>query len=182
MAATFALRRAALNASRSSRGFHSTARSFIKVGDKLPNLDVLVENSPGNKVNLSELATGKALLIGVPAAFSPSCSNSHIPGYINSPKLKSAGDVFVIAVNDPFVTKAWGAALDPTGESGIRFLGDPTAKYTEALDLAFDGTAIFGGPRSKRYAMVIEDGKVKELHVEPDNTGLDVSAAEKVLK
>jgi 2-Cys peroxiredoxin 5 len=58
--------------------------------------------------------------------------------------------------------------------SQIRFLGDPTAKFTEALDLAFDGTAIFGGPRSKRYALEIgEDGKVTALHVEPDNTGLD---------
>jgi 2-Cys peroxiredoxin 5 len=78
-------------------------------------------------------------------------------------------------------TKAWGASLDPTGSSGIRFLGDPTAKFTEALDLAFDGTAIFGGPRSKRYVLEVEDGKVKAMHVEPDNTGLDVSAAEKVL-
>lgn len=55
----------------------------------------------------------------------------------------------------------------------IRFLGDPTAKFTEALDLSFDGAAIFGGPRSKRYALEVEDGKVKSLHVEPDNTGLD---------
>jgi hypothetical protein len=55
----------------------------------------------------------------------------------------------------------------------IRFLGDPTAKFTEALDLAFDGTAIFGGPRSKRYAIEIEGGKVKALHIEPDNTGLN---------
>lgn len=55
----------------------------------------------------------------------------------------------------------------------IRFLGDPTASFTSALDLTFDGTAIFGGPRSKRYALQIEDGKVKALHVEPDNTGLD---------
>merc|ERR1711964_548801 len=97
----------ALNASRSSRSFHASARSFIQVGDKLPNLDVLVENSPGNKVNLSEAIKGKALIIGVPAAFSPSCSNSHVPGYINHKNLKSAGDVFVVAVNDPFVTKAW---------------------------------------------------------------------------
>jgi len=89
--------------------------------------------------------------------------------------------VFVVAVNDPFVTKAWGSTLDPTGESGIRFLGDPTASFTTALDLSFDGTAIFGGPRSKRYALEVEDGVVKSLHVEPDNTGLDVSAAEKVL-
>jgi len=163
------------------RTFSTTPRACIKVGDKIPNLDVLVENSPANKVNLSELTTGKALIIGVPAAFSPSCSNSHIPGYINHPKLKEAGDVFVVAVNDPFVTKAWGSTLDPTGESGIRFLGDPTASFTTALDLSFDGTAIFGGPRSKRYALEVEDGVVKSLHVEPDNTGLDVSAAEKVL-
>ena len=54
----------------------------------------------------------------------------------------------------------------------MRFLGDPTAKFTEALDLAFDGSAIFGGNRSKRYALLIEDGKVKEAHIEPDNTGL----------
>ena len=55
----------------------------------------------------------------------PSCSNSHIPGYINHKNLKSAGNVFVIAVNDPFVTKAWGASLDPNGSSGVRCLDLP---------------------------------------------------------
>lgn len=55
----------------------------------------------------------------------------------------------------------------------IRFLGDPSAKFTEALDLSFDGSAIFGGNRSKRYVLVIEAGKVKEVHVEPDNTGVN---------
>jgi len=179
----FAFRRFAPSVvAQQARTFSSTAPALIKVGDKFPifNPTVLVENSPGNKVDLSEF-TDKALIIGVPAAFSPACSNSHVPGYINHKALKNAGNVFVVAVNDPFVTKAWGESLDPTGSSGIRFLGDPTGKFTEALDLAFDGSAIFGGPRSKRYAMEIEDGKVKSLHVEPDNTGLDVSAAEKVL-
>jgi len=133
-------------------------------------------------VNLKEtIGDGKALIIGVPAAFSPSCSNSHIPGFINHKKLKSAGDVFVVAVNDPFVTKAWGESLDPTGSSGIRFLGDPSAAFTKALELDFDAAAIFGGPRSKRYVLEIEDGKVSKMHIESDNTGLDVSAAEKVL-
>ena len=55
----------------------------------------------------------------------------------------------------------------------IRFLGDPTAKFTEALDLTFDGSAIFGGPRSKRYALKIDGGKVKAIYVEPDNTGVN---------
>lgn len=69
--------------------------------------------------------------------------------------------------------KAWAQTLDPNGASGIRFLADPHLSLTNALDLAFDGTAIFGGHRSKRYALVIEDGKVKETHIEPDNTGLN---------
>ncbi|RQM08346.1 hypothetical protein DH86_00003836 [Scytalidium sp. 3C] len=161
MAIAFAVPRPGL-----SRSFQSSARAFIKVGDKLPvNLNVLTENSPGNKVDLSEtIGSGKALIVGVPAAFSPACSNSHIPGYINHQKLKDAGDVFVVSVNDPF----------------IRFLGDPTAQFTEALELSFDGSAIFGGPRSKRYALEIEDGKVKAIHVEPDNTGLAESIGLKV--
>ena len=75
MASTTALRRLALGASRPTRPFHTSARTLIKVGDKLPSLEVLVENSPGNKVNLTEqIKTGKALIIGVPAAFSESCS------------------------------------------------------------------------------------------------------------
>ncbi|KAL1794354.1 hypothetical protein ACET3X_007775 [Alternaria dauci] len=148
----------------SRRLFHASAPAFVKVGDRLPDVE-LVEGSPGNKVNLVNELTGKGLIIGVPAAFSPSCSENHIPGYINSPKLKDAGKVFVVSVNDPF----------------IRFLGDPSLGFTKALDLSFDGASIFGGDRSKRYALVIENGTVKAAHVESDNTGLNVSAADKVL-
>jgi 2-Cys peroxiredoxin 5 len=69
----------------------------------VPNVD-LFEDSPGNKVNLAnELASGKGVIIGVPAAFSPGCSDSHIPGYLASDKLKDAGKVFVVSVNDAFV-------------------------------------------------------------------------------
>jgi 2-Cys peroxiredoxin 5 len=106
------------------RLFHASAPAFVKVGDKLPNVE-LMENSPGNKVNIAnELKTGKGLIIGkligpllqlsttktnwtlwtgVPAAYSPACSENHIPGYINSAKLKDAGKVFVVSVNDSFV-------------------------------------------------------------------------------
>ncbi|KAL8642013.1 MAG: hypothetical protein Q9228_001246 [Teloschistes exilis] len=175
--------------------FSTTSPAFVNRGDPIPHLD-LVEGSPGNKVNLAKELKGKGLIIGVPAAFSPACSASHIPGYMNSPALKSAGQVFVVSINDAFVMKAWGAVLDPSNKSGIRFLGDPDAKFTEALDLSFESAAIFGNNRSKRYALVVEDGKVKEAYVEPDNTGVDgienlpvspiddlrVSAAEKVLK
>ncbi|KAF2631755.1 AhpC/TSA family protein [Macroventuria anomochaeta] len=163
------------------RLFHASAPTLVKVGDKLPNVE-LMENSPGNKVNIAEeLKSGKGLIIGVPAAYSPACSENHIPGYINSAKLKDAGKVFVVSVNDSFVMKAWGKTLDPTGSSGIRFLADPSLAFTKGLDLSFDGASVFGGDRSKRYALVIEDGAVKEAHVESDNTGLNVSAADKVL-
>ncbi|KAJ5662429.1 Redoxin [Penicillium maclennaniae] len=143
--------------------FHSTAPAFVQKGDPIPSLDL-----------------GKGVIIGVPAAFSPACSSSHIPGYINHPKLKEAGQVFVVAVNDPF-HQGLGCLLDPTGKSGVRFLGDPSGEFTKALDLSFDSSAIFGNDRSKRYALLVENGKVKQAFVEPDNIGLNVSAAEKVL-
>ncbi|CAL8577804.1 hypothetical protein XPA_003619 [Xanthoria parietina] len=155
-----------------SRPFSTTAPAFVKAGDSIPDID-LVEASPGNKVNLAKELQGKGLVIGVPAAFSPACSASHIPGYLNSPSLKEAGKVFVVSVNDAFVMKAWGATLDPQNKSGIRFLGDPDARFTEALDLSFESASIFGNNRSKRYALKVEDGKVKEAYVEPDNTGVD---------
>ncbi|KAK2777903.1 hypothetical protein FQN52_002947 [Onygenales sp. PD_12] len=161
--------------------FHSTRPSFVKVGDALPDLEVLTENSPGNKVNLAKELKGKGLIIGTPGAFSPACSASHVPGFVNHPKLKDAGKVFVVSVNDAFVMGAWSKTLDPEQKSAIRFLGDAQGEFTKALDLAFDATAIFGNPRSKRYVLVVEDGKVKEAFVEPDNTGLNVSKAENVL-
>jgi hypothetical protein len=73
---------------------------------------------------------------------------------------------------------AWGTTLDPTGKSGIRFLADPHSELTTALDLSFDGAAIFGNDRSKRYALVVENGKVTKAFVEPDNTGLDGMSSE----
>jgi len=165
------------------RSFQATSPVAVKVGDRIPSLKVLQEGSPGNKVDLAkEISNGKALIVGVPGAFSPSCSESHIPGYIAHPKLPGAGKVFVVSVNDAFVMKAWQNLLDPQSKSGIRFLADPSTAFSSALDLTFDAPAVFGGLRGKRYALVVEDGVVKEAYVESDNTGMNVSVAEKVLK
>lgn len=165
------------------RSFHASRPAFVKVGQEVPDLEVLVEDSPGNKVNLAEeFKNGDGIIIGVPGAFSGGCSQTHVPSYITHPKLKEAGQVFVVSVNDAFVMKAWADAMDPTKDSKIRFLGDPAGEFTKALDLDFDASAFFGNHRSKRYALVIEDGKVKSTHVEPDSTGTDVSLAGKVLK
>ncbi|KAI1139251.1 Redoxin-domain-containing protein [Hypoxylon sp. FL0543] len=165
-----------------ARHFHASRAAFVKVGQPIPDLEVLQEGSPGNKVNLArEFAGAKGVIVGVPAAFSGACSQKHVPSYIQHPKLREAGRVFVVAVNDAFVMKAWADQLDPTHESGIRFLADPAGEFTKALDLGFEAPALFGDTRAKRYALVVEDGKVKSVHVEPDNTGTDVSMADKVL-
>ncbi|KAJ4292924.1 hypothetical protein N0V88_005587 [Collariella sp. IMI 366227] len=166
-----------------ARTFTTTRRALIKVGDTLPDTDALMENTPGQRVNLAEEAqrVNNMLLIGVPAAFSPACSGQHVPGYATHPRLGEFETVGVVSVNDVFVMKAWGETQDPAGDLGIRFFADPTGKFTKMMDMAFDGSSIFGGDRSKRYAVVIEQGKVKSVAVEPDNTGTSVSLAEKVL-
>lgn len=167
---------------RTTRAFHPTPAAMIKVGDGIPHLDVLREGSPANTVNLAEeLAAEDGIIIGVPGAFSPGCSQKHIPSYLTHPNLKDAGKVFVVSVNDPFVMSAWGESLDPSGTQGIRFVADPSGEFTKALDLDFDATKIFGNHRSKRYALVVQNGKVKSTHIEPDGTGTNESLADKVL-
>jgi len=153
---------------------------MVAVGDSIPNVE-LVEGAPDKKINLAEeIGSGSALIIGVPAAFSPTCSDSHIPGFIAHPKLSSAGKVFVISVNDAFVMKAWGKSLDAESKSGIRFLGDPAGEFTRAWDLEFPAAPFLGTNRSKRYAIAVEGGKVKKIDVEPDAIGHSVSSAESI--
>lgn len=100
-----------------ARLFHSSRAAYIAVGDSVPST-LVQEGSPGNTVNLAkETASGKWVIIGVPGAFSPACSASHVPGYIKHfPELEKKGikGVFVVAVNDSFVTKAWGEDLNTT--------------------------------------------------------------------
>ncbi|XP_014236986.1 peroxiredoxin-5, mitochondrial [Trichogramma pretiosum] len=163
-----------------ARGLHLTNKMVIAVGDKLPAVD-LFEDTPANKVNLAQLSAGKKILIfAVPGAFTPGCSKTHLPGYVeraNELKSKGYNEIFCIGVNDPFVMAAWGK--DHNAEGKVRMLADPSAAFTDACDLSVD-LAVLGGKRSKRYSMVVEDGTVTELNVEPDNTGLSCSLADKI--
>ncbi|KOS17683.1 Peroxiredoxin-5 [Escovopsis weberi] len=183
MAFRAAFRRAALARPVPARGFHSTPRALVKAGDEIPRVDNLFEKSAANKVDLAaEFGRADGYLIGVPGAFSGTCSAQHVPSWIDHPRRREAGQLFVVAVNDPFVMKAWADQLDPAGETGIRFIADPTAALTKALGLGFEElTFLFGGTRMKRCALKIENGKVTKAFVEPDNTGADVSMAENVL-
>ncbi|XP_031833213.1 peroxiredoxin 5 [Nomia melanderi] len=163
------------------KGFRTSSQNMvIAVGDKLPPID-LFEDSPANKVNLAKIASGKKIIVfAVPGAFTPGCSKTHLPGYIQkSGDLKSKGiaEIFCVAVNDPFVMAAWGKEHGAEGK--VRMLADPACEFTDALELSVD-LAVLGGKRSKRYSMLLEDGVVKELNVEPDNTGLSCSLAENI--
>ncbi|XP_071501442.1 peroxiredoxin-5, mitochondrial-like [Diadema antillarum] len=168
----------------STRAFScSSARNMpIKVGDALPSVE-LQEGTPGSKVNVADLFAGKkGVLFAVPGAFTPGCSKTHLPGYVaDFEKLKAKGAEVVacVSVNDAFVMGAWGEAHSAAGK--VRMLADPQGEFTSAVDMVLDATAILGNKRSKRYSLVIEDGKVKAVNEEPDGTGLTCSLASSVL-
>lgn len=153
----------------------------IKVGDEIPSVD-LFEETPANSVNSRDLCAGKKVLIfAVPGAFTPGCSKTHLPGYVNNAdaiKAKGIGEIVCVAVNDPFVMSAWGQNQG-TGEK-VRMLADTNGDFTKALGLEQD-LAVLGGLRSKRYSMVVEDGKITQLNVEPDGKGLSCSLADNTM-
>ncbi|KAF7697246.1 peroxiredoxin-5, mitochondrial [Silurus meridionalis] len=169
------------------RPFHTTvpADMPIKVGDRLPDVE-LQEGDPGTKISSAQLFKGKkGILFAVPGAFTPGCSKTHLPGFIaDAEKLRSKGvqELVCVSVNDVFVMAAWGKEQGAEGK--VRMLADPTGAFTAAVDLVLDNEDILkllGNKRSKRYAMVVEDGVVKQLNVEPDGTGLTCSLASNIL-
>lgn len=166
------------------RSFHSTPAAFLKVGDCIPNVEVQ-GSSPAETYNAGELLASKkrAILFGVPGAFTPGCTKDHLPGYIKqADALKAKGVDFIacVAVNDAFVMNAWSQAVGNKGQ--VKLLADPAGSLARALDLNFDATGVLGNHRYKRFAAVVEGGVVKKLFVEPDNTGLNISLAENVIK
>jgi len=163
-----------------NRSIFTSAMVQIKEGDKVPSVD-LYEDSPANKVNLADLCKGKKVVIlAVPGAYTPGCSKTHLPGYVEkADEIKSGGvaEIVCVSVNDPFVMSAWGKDQKAAGK--VRMLADPKGEFAKAVDLSVDLPPL-GGVRSKRYSMIVEDGVVKQLNVEPDGTGLSCSLADKL--
>lgn len=153
----------------------------IQPGDALPSAQ-LQEGNPGEIVDpATEFASGTTILFGVPGAFTPGCSNTHVPGYVDDYDALTAKGVDAIAcvsVNDAFVMGAWGEAQGAAGK--VRMLADPQAQFVAAMGLEVDAGAILGGVRSKRFAMILRDGKVAELEVEPDGFGLTCSLSSNI--
>jgi peroxiredoxin len=149
---------------------------MIKVGDSLPSTTLMefseVEGggcSLGpNPVNVAQASAGKTIaLFALPGAFTPTCSASHVPGYVgNYAELKAAGvdEIWCISVNDAFVMGAW-ARDQKTGDK-VRMLADGDATFTKATGLTLDLTGKGLGLRSNRYSMLVKDGKVVTLNIE----------------
>ena len=156
----------------------------IKVGDKLPNITLSTMTEEGPKpVSIEELCAGKkVVLFAVPGAFTPTCSNQHLPGFVsNSTTLKEKGVDLVacISVNDPFVMAAW--SKDRNAAEDILMLADGNAEFTSAIGLEMDVSGFGMGIRSQRYAMIIDNGVVSSLNIESGPV-LDVSSVETVLE
>ena len=150
--------------------------TLMPVGElqELKNGDMLAHNT-------AELfANKKIVLFAVPGAFTPTCSVSHLPGYVVAAdefKAKGVDAIICLSVNDAFVMNAWGESQNA---EHIMMLADGDGSYTKALGLSMD-TAGFGGVRSQRYAMIIDNGVVTSLHIE-EPKAFEVSKAEFILQ
>ncbi|WP_019612897.1 peroxiredoxin [Psychromonas ossibalaenae] len=140
---------------------------MIEQGQKIPNAILSQLTAEGMKNHLvTELfASKKVVLFAVPGAFTPTCSTAHLPGYValaDQFKAKGVDLIVCVSVNDAFVMKAWG---ETQNASELMMLADGDASFTKSLGLEID-TAGFGGLRSQRYAMIIDDGVVSLLNIE----------------
>ncbi|KLV08953.1 peroxiredoxin [Photobacterium aquae] len=154
---------------------------MIKQGDTLPNatLNQLTPDGMATHSTHELFANKKAILFAVPGAFTPTCSEAHLPGFVvlaDQLKAKGVDLICCIAVNDAFVMDAWG---DAQNASEIMMLADGDASFTKAIGLEMD-TDKFGGIRSQRYAMVLDNGTVTTLNIEKSGE-FDVSKAETIL-
>jgi peroxiredoxin len=157
----------------------------IKVGDRVPNGTFTVMTAEGPKPKTTdELFKGKkVVLFAVPGAFTPTCNNNHLPGFVkNAAAIKAKGidTIAVTGVNDVFVMNAWKKASGAEGK--VEFLADGSANFAKALGLSIDLGERGLGTRSQRYSMVVEDGVVKALNVEDAPGKADISGAENLLK
>lgn len=157
----------------------------ISQGDTLPNATLVEMGDEGPQpVQMSDKVNGrKVVIFAVPGAFTPTCHSAHVPSFMRTKDqfdAKGVDEIICISVNDPFVMKAWG---DATGASaaGITMLGDAGSEFTKAIGMDFDAPPAGLIARSKRYAMLVEDGKVTLLQEEENPGQCEVSAGEGLL-
>ena len=154
----------------------------IQTGDRIPEIVLKrIREGVENVDTPSLFEARKVVLFAVPGAFTPTCSEKHLPGFINRfTDFRDRGiEVICMAVNDPFVMQAWGKSLDTP--DGLQLVSDGNADLTRALGLEMDASGYGMGVRAKRFALYAEDGVVKHLFVEAPGE-FRVSAADYVLE
>ena len=154
----------------------------INKNDCFPSVEFYVLGDGGPKpISSSDLFNEKkVLLVGVPGAFTPTCSNDHLPGFVNNYNeliKKGIDEIFFVATNDPFVMSEWGKSL---GENKIKFISDCTQEFLNKSQLVLDLSSIGLGKRLSRFAMVIDKGLITNIFDEKGG-GLEISKAENVL-
>lgn len=156
----------------------------VKAGDKIPQATLMHMSDAGPApISTDDLFSGKTVaMFALPGAFTPTCSNQHLPGFIEkSEELRAAGvdTIVCLSVNDAFVMDAWGKQQNATGK--VMMVGDGNGDLTEKLGLTMDGTGFGMGTRSLRYSMIVRDGVIETLNLE-GNPGQAVdSGAENLL-
>ena len=153
----------------------------IQPGERIPEAILQYVADGVHKIDTLALFEGrKFVLFSVPGAFTPTCSERHLPGFVEHfEQFRERGiEVACMAVNDPFVMQAWGESQHVP--AGMRMLADGNADFTRALGLEMDASGFGMGTRSKRFALYAEDGVVRELFVEAPGE-FRVSSAENVL-
>ena len=158
----------------------------IKVGEKLPSSELfyLDQNNDVKKVDILDLCKdNKTIILGMPGAFTKTCSALHLPGYVKNFELankKGISKIVCIAVNDPNVMKAWGE--NQNAGTKIFMAGDPFLKFTKAIGAEVDKSEKGLGIRSNRYTMLVENGEVKKVEEEKETATCELSSAESFLK
>lgn len=155
----------------------------VKVGDSIPEVTMKIMGDKGPQdISTSDIFAGKkVVLFAVPGAYTPTCSEAHLPGFIaNADKIKAAGvdSVVCVAVNDAFVMDAWGKGQNA---EEIMMVADGNGEFAKAMDVELDGSGFGLGTRSSRYSLIAEDGKITTLNLE-EGGGLEVSSAEAILE
>ena len=156
----------------------------IQVGDKLPEAKFRVMTAEGPQVKTTDdIFKGKKVaLFAVPGAYTGTCHKMHVPSITQNAdaiKAKGVDTIAVTSVNDIFVMDAWKKA---TAAEKVEFLADGNGEFAKAIDLTFDGSGNGLGTRSKRYAMLVEDGVVKKLNIEEAPGKVEVSGGDALLK
>ena len=158
---------------------------MIAAGGRIPEATSHIMTADGpSEISSEEVFAGKkVVLFAVPGAYTPTCHMKHLPGFIQHAdgfKAKGVDSIVCTAVNDPFVLDHWAKATGADGK--IIFLADGNANFAKTIGADLDASAVGLGTRSKRYAMLVEDGEVKSVHVEDAPTEVTTSSADTLLQ